>query len=387
MGLFAKLPLKPDPFLLFLIGVVAAASLAPVSGVMADWVGKLADLAIVLLFFLHGAKLSREAILRGAGNWRLHLLVLGSTYVLFPALGLGLAALAAGWVDPVLLSGLTYLSLLPSTVQSSIAFTAIAGGNVAAAVCSASLSNLLGIFLTPLLVGLFMNAAGEGAASSWHAIEAIIFQLLVPFLGGHLLRPLIGGFIDHHKKILQPVDRGSILLVVYSAFSAAVIQGIWTKVSGFDLLALLLLSAVILAVVMIVNSLVARLIGMPREDSIVMLFCGSKKSLVSGVPMAGALFPPAQVGMIILPLMIFHQLQLFVCAWLANRLRRQGEAPAMAEAIAAVDPTALPRTEADIDAAAAKIGIAIPEGCKPGVAANLELLGRHADRLVGKRQT
>ena len=118
-----------------------------------------------------------------------------------------------------------------------------------------------------------------------------------------------------------------------------------------------------------------------------MLFCGSKKSLVSGVPMAGALFPPAQVGMIILPLMIFHQLQLFVCAWLANRLRRQGEAPAMAEAIAAVDPTALPRTEADIDAAAAKIGIAIPEGCKPGVAANLELLGRHADRLVGKRQT
>ena len=329
-GAFVKTALKPDLFLLLLIGVMAAASLAPVSGVAADYVGKLADLAIVLLFFLHGAKLSREAIRHGAGNWRLHLIVLGSTYALFPALGVALAAACSGFVDPLLLSGLVFLTLVPSTVQSSIAFTAMAGGNVAAAVCSASLSNLLGIFLTPLLVSLLMGADGTSISFSSGSLRTIVLQLLIPFVAGHLLRPLIGTFLDRNKAIMQPVDRGSVLLVVYSAFSAAVIEGIWTRVGGFDLVALLTLSALILAVVMGTNLLVGRAIGMPREDRIVLLFCGSKKSLVSGVPMAGALFAPAQVGMVVLPLMIFHQLQLFVCAWLASRYHREGQAPAAA---------------------------------------------------------
>jgi len=314
-----------DPFLLFLIATVAAASLLPVHGDAAAWVGTIADLAIALLFFMHGAKLSREGIVQGIGNWRLHLLVFASTFILFPAIGLASAGLAGGWVDPLLLSGLLYLTLLPSTVQSSIAFTAIAGGNVAAAVCSASLSNLVGIFLTPLLVSLFMRVDGSGVQFGWHAIEGIVLQLLVPFLLGHVLRPWIGGFIARNKSILQVVDRGSILLVVYSAFSAAVVNGIWNILGWNDMLALLALSAAILAIVMGANMLVARIMRLPREDAIVLLFCGSKKSLVSGVPMAGALFAPASVGMIVLPLMIFHQLQLFLCAALAARFRRQME--------------------------------------------------------------
>jgi len=374
-ALAKKLPLSIDPFLLFLIGVVGTASLLPARGSAADAVGLAADLAIALLFFLHGAKLSREAIMRGAGNWRLHVMVLGSTYILFPALGLLIVALTAGWVDPLLLSGLLYLTLLPSTVQSSIAFTAIAGGNVAAAVCSASLSNLLGIFLTPILVGLLMHIGGDGAVSSWHLIRGIALQLLVPFIAGHLLRPLIGGFIDSHKTILQKVDRGSILLVVYSAFSAAVVRGIWTQVGVGDLLVLLLLSAMLLALVMGFNFLIARLAGLPREDAIVLLFCGSKKSLVSGVPMAGALFPAAQVGIVILPLMIFHQLQLFLCAALASRFQRQGERLARAGVI--------PRSEADITAAGAAVGLPITDACMPGVVANLALLDRHAATLKG----
>ena len=375
-----KLP-KPsfsiDPFLLCLIAVVTAASLLPVRGQAAAWVDGLADFAIALLFFLHGAKLSRAAIVQGIGNWRLHGLVFASTYILFPAVGLALVAGLRGHANPLLLSGMLYLTLLPSTVQSSIAFTAIARGNVAAAVCSASLSNLVGIFLTPLLVALFLqvDAGGTGGGFSWHSVSSIALQLLAPFLAGHFLRPLIGGFIDRNKKILMPVDRGSILLVVYSAFSAAVVNGIWTRVGVGDLLMLLVLSALVLAVVMGVNVLAARGAGLPREDGIVLLFCGSKKSLVSGVPMAGALFAPAHVGLIVLPLMIFHQLQLFLCAFLAGRFQRQ--------AIAAEAAVALPRTAAEIGAAAAAIGMSIPEACMPGVVANMALLDKHAGNLRG----
>ena len=186
--------------------------------------------------------------------------------------------------------------------------------------------NLIGIVLTPLLVSLAMTTSGSGVQMSWHSIEAILLQLLLPFVAGHLLRPLIGTFVARNKAVLQIVDRGSILLVVYSAFSAAVVNGIWLILGWRDMAALLVLSALILAIVMGANLLAARMLKLPREDAIVLLFCGSKKSLVSGVPMAGALFAPASVGMIVLPLMIFHQLQLFVCAMLAARYRRQMEA-------------------------------------------------------------
>ncbi|HEU0065754.1 MAG TPA: bile acid:sodium symporter family protein [Sphingomonas sp.] len=370
-----------DPFLLWLIGAVAAASLLPARGAAAVGVDALADIAIALLFFLHGARLSRAAIVQGIGNFRLHALTLGSTYVLFPAIGLALVAVLAravpGWIDPLLLSGLLYLTLLPSTVQSSIAFTAMARGNVAAAVCSASLSNVVGIVLTPLLVALFLNiggggGGGGGGASTGRAVGAIGLQLLLPFLAGHALRPVIGGVIDRNKRILMPVDRGSILLVVYSAFSAAVVGGIWSRVGAADLVVLLVLCVIVLGVVMAVNVAVARLAGLPRADAIALLFCGSKKSLVSGVPMAGALFPSAQVGLILLPLMIFHQLQLFVCAALAARFARSHEASA--------DP-AVPRTPDAIAAAADARGLSIPAACMPGVVANLAILDHHAATL------
>jgi len=374
-----KLLRSLDPFLVMLIATVAAASLLPARGMAATWTDWLADFAIALLFFLHGAKLSREAIYQSIGHWKLHGLVFASTYIWFPIAGLAVVAVAGHWVNPLLLAGILFLTLLPSTVQSSIAFTAMAGGNVAAAVTSASLSNLFGIVLTPLLVGLFMKAGGGRALSGWGSVESIVVQLLVPFVGGHLLRPWIGGFIGRNKSILQPVDRASILLVVYSAFSAAVINGIWHRVGVIDLLELLGLSALILAFIMAINVLAARIAGLRREDSIVLLFCGSKKSLVSGVPMAGALFAPAQVGIVVLPLMIFHQLQLFVCAALAGRFRREGEALAMA----AAGPVMVPRTEAEIEQAAEAVGMAIPDACVPGVASNMALLERHTKTLRG----
>ncbi|WP_439144457.1 bile acid:sodium symporter family protein [Sphingomonas faeni] len=305
-----------EPFILMLLGTVVLASLLPARGEMATIVGYAADIGIVLLFFLHGAKLSRDAILSGLRNWKLHLAVLAVTFVAFPLFGLGLSALP--FVNGPLAAGLLFLTLLPSTVQSSIAFTAIARGNVAAAVCSASFSNLLGIVVTPALVALLMETSGSGGISI-DSIEAIVLQLLVPFVAGHLLRPWIGAWVTRRKAMLTVVDRGSILLVVYSAFGAAVVEGLWTKLSIGDLILIGLLCAALLAFVLALTFAVARLMKLPREDAIVLQFCGSKKSLASGVPMAGVLFPPAQVGVILLPLMLFHQLQLIACAVIARR--------------------------------------------------------------------
>ena len=367
-----KLP-SVDPFLLWLLGTVLTASLLPARGAVLAGFDLAANAAIVLLFFLHGAKLSREAVLSGIGNWRLHLLTLGSTYALFPVLGLILAPLTAMFVDPALAQGLLFLALLPSTVQSSIAFTAMAGGNVAAAVCSASLSNLLGIVMTPLLVTLFIHSGGNSGVDPMDSVQKIALQLFLPFASGHLLRPLIGKWIERNKRILQPVDRSSVLLVVYSAFSAAVVNGVWHRVGPFDLGVLLVVSAVMLGVVIAATLAAARLARLAREDAIVLVFCGSKKSLVSGVPMAGALFAPAQVGMVILPLMIFHQLQLFVCAWLAGRYRAAQAAP--------VAPLP-PQGEAEALARAEELGLPIPEECRPEVTANLGLLTRHAQTLL-----
>ncbi|WP_340316059.1 bile acid:sodium symporter family protein [Rhizorhabdus argentea] len=311
-----------DPFLFLLVLTTILASLLPARGAAVPLFGWATDMAIMLLFFLHGAKLSREAIMAGIGNWRLHLLVLASSFVLFPVLGWTITRSAAGFTTPEILSGLLYLSLLPSTVQSSIAFTAMARGNVPAAVCSASLSNITGILLTPVLVGLLIHVEGSAPGVSLDAIQAIMLQLLLPFLVGHLMRPLVRGFLDRHRRVLMPVDRSSILLVVYTAFSAAVVNGIWQRTEAVDLLVILGLCTVLLALVVTINLFVARRMKLPRGDEIVLLFCGSKKSLVSGVPMAGAIFAPAQVGVIILPLMIFHQLQLFVCAVIAARYAR-----------------------------------------------------------------
>ena len=307
-----------DPFLLALLATVLLASLLPAHGVGARIADAVADAGIVLLFFLHGAKLSREAIWGGAKAWKLHLAVLATTFGMFPLMGLAARHMGAG--PQGLRDGLLFLTLLPSTVQSSIAFTAIARGNVAAAVVSASFSNLLGIFLTPLLVAMLMQRGGAGGAVSLESVEGIVLQLLLPFVVGHLARPWIGGFVARHKPLVTMVDRGSILLVVYTAFGAAVVEGLWHRVSLGDLAVVALLSAALLAIVMVASWALGGVLGFAREDRIVLLFCGSKKSLASGVPMAGVLFPAAALGTIILPLMLFHQLQLIACAVVARRL-------------------------------------------------------------------
>lgn len=313
-----------DPFTLTLICTVLLASLFPARGGYVPFFEGLTTAAIALLFFMHGAKLSREAIIAGGSHWRLHLWVMCSTFVLFPVLGVLFARWAPIDVDPALYNGFLYLCILPATVQSAIAFTSMAGGNVAAAVCSASASSLLGIFISPLLVGLLMNL--HGAEGSLEQVGKIMLQLLLPFVLGHLSRPWTGAWVARNKKWISKTDQTSILLVVYSAFSEAVVNGIWHKVGVGSLLFIVVVSCVLLAIVIAVNTLVARKCGFNKADEITIVFCGSKKSLANGIPMANILFPTAMIGMMVLPLMIFHQIQLMVCAVLARRYKQQAEA-------------------------------------------------------------
>lgn len=317
--------LKIDGYILALVGMVVLASILPVRGEAAAVLGVIVKLAIALLFFLHGAKLSREAVVAGVSHWRLHLTILAFTYTLFPILGV--LAARTGLLSPNLAAGMVFLACLPSTVQSSIAFTSIARGNVAAAVCAASASNLLGIFLTPVLVSLLMHV--EGGAGGWKAIQNIVVQLLLPFIAGQVLRPVVGQWLDRRKTLIGYVDRGSILLVVYSAFSAAVVGGLWTRVSPLELLLLLIVCGVLLAVVLLATTFGARALGFSKADEIAIVFCGSKKSMATGVPMAGILFPGATAGVLVLPLMIFHQIQLMACSVIAQHYAQRPADEAM----------------------------------------------------------
>lgn len=312
----------PDNFTFAILLTVVVASILPCSGRTAEIAHGVASVAIALLFFLHGAKLPREAIIAGASHWRLHLLVLASTFVFFPLLGWLMKPLALKLVTPELYTGLLFLCMLPSTVQSSIALVAVARGNVPAAICSASASNLLGIFLTPVLVGLLV-VHGTAAGASLSSVVPIIVQLLLPFTLGQLLRPRIGRWVDRRKATLRLVDQSSILLVVYTAFSEAVIEGLWDKLPASALAGLIVINLILLGLALTLSTLVSRRMGFNREDEITLVFCGSKKSLASGLPMAKVLFAGQSVGMIVLPLMLFHQIQLMVCAVLAQRYARR----------------------------------------------------------------
>ncbi len=313
----------PEPFITALLGAVVLAALLPAHGVIALWVDGLVTAAIMLLFFMHGVKLPRDALWAALVNWRLHGAIVATTFVLFPMLGLGLHFLLPGLLTPALWLGMLFLCALPSTVQSSIAFTSIARGNVAAAVTAAGLSNLLGMALTPLIAGLLIGTRG-GDGISLDQFDCILWQLFLPFVAGQLLRPLFIVWVSAHKGLVSLTDRSTIIMAVYAAFSAAVVGGIWSQVGVSELAMLMGLCSVLLALVMGIGWWASRLAGIDRVDRIAMLMAGSKKSLAAGVPMAKVLLPVGVVGMALLPLMIFHQIQLIVCAILARRLGREG---------------------------------------------------------------
>lgn len=309
---------KIDPLTVGVLAAVAAGALLPVSGQGVAVAELCSTIAIGLLFFLYGARLKPIEALRGLANWRLQTLILAFTFVVFPILGVCLHAWLGGVLGAGLSNGLLFLCLVPSTVQSSVTFTAVAGGNVAGSIVAATMSNLVGVFATPALVYLTMGVSGSVNVSG-SAIWDVVVQLLLPFVAGQLARPLIGGWVAEHKAGLKYYDQGVIVLVVYLAFSAGMREGVWTSGSWVLVLALVLIALGMVLGMCWLTWQVATWLGFSRADRITVQFCGTKKSLATGLPMATVLFAGQPIGLIVLPLMLFHQIQLLVCAWLANR--------------------------------------------------------------------
>ena len=312
--------MRIEPFVLAILSAVVVAALVPATGAAAEVLDMVTRCGIGLLFFLYGTRLEPRETLAGLTHWRLHGTVFAFTFLVFPALGLLTRPVLEPLLGPELTLGVLYLCLVPSTVQSSITFVSLARGSAGAAVVSASMSNLLGVVLTPLLV-LALLGTGGSVHIGGDAVVAICVQLLLPFLLGQLLRrwvqPLLGR-IPH----LALFDKTTIVLIVYAAFSQGMVEGIWSRIDAGQLAVLLIGCTGLLAAVLGLTALAARVLGFSTADTRVVQFCGSKKSLATGLPMAAVLFAGQPVGMIVLPLMVFHQIQLIVCSWLASRYGR-----------------------------------------------------------------
>lgn len=308
---------KPDPLIVLIILAVFLAVIAPARGVFAEIFGQLTNVAIAFLFFLYGARLSTQEALNGLKHWRLHLTILAFTFVVYPLLGIALRPLTA-FISHDMYLGILFLTLVPSTVQSSVAFTSIAKGNVAGAIVSASTSNLVGVFITPALVMLLMGTGG-GVHIDTSVFGEIALLLLAPFILGQLTRRWVGKFAQ--SKATKVVDRGSIAMVVYSAFSKGVVDGIWSSISIWELAFLVAFAAIFVAFMLWLTKKVSEKLGFKRADTVAIEFCGSKKSLATGLPMASVIFASGgtSLGLLILPLMIYHQVQLMMCSWLASR--------------------------------------------------------------------
>lgn len=325
MGSIFKIFARADRFTVGIVVSVLMGLLLPCTGGVAEGFDLLTNAAIVLLFYLYGIKLSRESVVAGLLNWRLQLMVFGFTFVFFPIGMPLLRPIFEPLVGASLYMGLVYVACLPSTVQSSIAFTAVAGGNVPAAVCSASVSSLLGVFLTPFLVGLLFTQAGTGSADVGpETVMKICFQILLPFILGQLSQRWLRRWVTEHKDLIKWNDQATIWLVIYTSFSGATANGYWQMLEAQHLLGLVVVCSIFLCITFAATYYSSRWMGFNREDRITIVFCGSKKSLAVGAPMMMAIFGELDNNLL-LPLMVFHQVQLMACAQLARLWQKQAE--------------------------------------------------------------
>ncbi|MFM5913830.1 MAG: bile acid:sodium symporter family protein [Chakrabartia godavariana] len=312
--------LIPDKFILLLLATIGLATLIPAHGRGLAIVSVISNIAIFSLFFFHGLRLAHEAVWAGLRHWRLQLSVLAFVFGVMPLAGLATSALLPGLLSSPVWLGILFLCALPSTVQSAIAYSSVAGGNVAASVIAAALSNLAGVVLTPLVFAALAHVGG--VAIDLSTISRIAALLLLPFVLGQIARHWLAAWAERNRGWIGRLDKLTIIITVYVAFSAAVTDGLWGRLDGAEMLRLLGFVAVLLAFAMASAWGLGAALGLPRADRITLLFSGAHKSLATGAPMARILFPAAQAGMIVIPLMIYHQLQLTVSAWIAARLAR-----------------------------------------------------------------
>lgn len=311
--------LKLDLTMVVILGSLALGLLLPLDGRAAEVLDIVTKVAIFLLFFGYGARLSTEETLAGVRHWRLHLLILGITFVMYPLLAVPVLGIPDGWLSEPMKIGLIFLCLVPSTVQSSITFTSLAGGNIPAAMVAATASNVLGVIITPLLTMLFIQSSSGGSIGP-QQIYSVMLQLLLPFILGQLSRFVTADFMARNKKRLKYLDQGVIVLIVYGAFSDLRTSGVWQTLNWADVAWVVPITMALLAFTFWFTWRLGQWLGFNRPDRIAIMFCGTKKSLATGVPMAMVLFPAATVGVIVIPLMLYHQVQLLVSSMLATKL-------------------------------------------------------------------
>lgn len=284
-------------------------------------------LGVVLIFLTQGLTLPSTALRQGLSRWKLHLLIQVFTFLIFPALGIALDRLVGGWLPPDLRLGFLYLAVLPSTITSSVILTSIAGGNTVGALFNAVLSSLLGVFATPFWVAWLMKTSGRQQPLG-PVIAEIVTLLLVPLVVGQLLRPRCADWADRHKKRLGNLSSGIVLFIVYAAFCNSVKQRLWTQ-HGLEVLLPAAAGIVVLfGAAVLLTEVLARALGLQRPDLIAARCCAPQKTLASGVPMAKIIFGAHPgLGLILLPVLLYHPLQLLVCGALASHWGRQRPGP------------------------------------------------------------
>ncbi|MGO1296312.1 MAG: bile acid:sodium symporter family protein [Vibrio sp.] len=320
--------IKKEWFILGMMLAIALAIITPHIG-KTDGVLRLdivTSVGIALVFFLHGLGLSPQAIKAGLSNWKLHIYVQLATFAVYPLLWVIFGNQFLAFMPAPLAFGFCYLFSLPSTVSSSVTMTSVGKGNVPGAIFNASLSSIIGVFITPALIEAFMGLQGA-QMNFWEAVLDIGKLLLVPMVAGQILRPYLVAWTTRHKAVVGKLDKYVIILIVYNAFCDSVINGIWTQFST----RLLLLSIAICIVVLLimVHSIQwgARLSGFDLPDEVAAVFCGTKKTLAAGIPMAKVIFgSDPNLGMLLLPIMLYHPLQIFYCAMIANRYAAKAQA-------------------------------------------------------------
>jgi solute carrier family 10 (sodium/bile acid cotransporter), member 7 len=314
-----------DPFLLTLLALILLAYLWPDIGKEEGPLplAEVTTYGVALIFFFYGLRLSPEKLRAGLSEWRLHLVVQSTTFLLFPLLVLPAWYLWGSPDNEPLWLGAFYLAALPSTVSSSVVMVSIAGGNLPAAIFNASISSLLGVVLTPLWMGLFLQSQ-SGSFDFWTVLGKLVLQVLVPALLGIALHRRFGHLAERYRKELKYFDQTIILLIVYAAFCDSFARQLFRGLGGWDILLLGLLMSGFFFLVFGLVQLISRALGFSRENKITALFCGSKKSMVQGTVMSRVLFPDANtVGLVLLPLMLYHALQLIYASILAQAMARR----------------------------------------------------------------
>lgn len=316
---------RSNGFLLALIGVVIAAFVFPDGGARGGLIDP--DLinngGIALILFLQGLSLAYEKIRSGAGNWRLHLVIQSFTFVIFPLVGLAL-----NWIVPSLWTsepqairdGFLFLCVLPSTISTSVVLTAVARGNTPGALFNAAASNILGVIFTPFLVHLLMKGTGQASSDFGPLLIKIMMLTLLPFGVGMILRPFVRDWADRSKPWFTRISNAVIVFIVYAAFCDSVKEDVWHR-HGAEVTLLTVLVVVLLFVgISLLVHWTCQWLKLNREDAIAAYFCSVKKTLAMGVPLAVLIFGSGgELSLILLPVMLYHPLQLFVNGVLANR--------------------------------------------------------------------